>query len=277
MSDRASDRARASRSGRRGVQSVRLRPQPRDRSRGDATIVWTRSVSHPDVLASHRPAGGDWGDRVVLGRGFDARVEADRRGRVTAVWSTPRHALVSARSRPTARGVPRAPDTSGRAGRGRSAARAGPGCGPRRSRDGRLVGDDRRPRQSAPGLLGPSAARGGLGRSRRRDAAGSSRDPPARCGRPRRRDADVRRTAFRSCSLPGGPRPRARPGVDAADPPGARRLLQRAGGRPRGERRRRVRPRPASRAGRLPARRRCLAEPAHAHPPGSGSTPSTWP
>ena len=68
--------------------------------RGDATIVWTRSVSHPDVLASHRPAGGDWGDRVVLGRGFDARVEADRRGRVTAAWSTPRHALVSARSRP---------------------------------------------------------------------------------------------------------------------------------------------------------------------------------
>lgn len=89
--------------------------------RGDATLVWTRSVSHPAVLASHRPAGGDWGDWVVIGRGFDARVEADRRGRVTAVWSTPRDALASARTRldgswgPAVRLTP--PVERGRAGR----------------------------------------------------------------------------------------------------------------------------------------------------------------
>jgi hypothetical protein len=67
--------------------------------RGGTTLAWTRSVARPAVLAAHRPAGGDWGEWVRVGRGFSPQVAVDRRGVVTALWQAPRHAVESARLR----------------------------------------------------------------------------------------------------------------------------------------------------------------------------------
>jgi hypothetical protein len=67
--------------------------------RGGTTLVWTRSVARPAVLAAHRPTGGDWGEWTRIGRGFSPQVGVESRGVVTALWQTPRDAVHSARLR----------------------------------------------------------------------------------------------------------------------------------------------------------------------------------
>jgi hypothetical protein len=67
---------------------------------GNTTLVWTRSVSHPAVLAAQRPAGGEWGPWTVLGRGFGPQVAADARGVVTVAWRTLGRGIDVARQRP---------------------------------------------------------------------------------------------------------------------------------------------------------------------------------
>ena len=66
---------------------------------GDATVVWTRSVARPVVLAASRAHGADWGSWTTLGRGFSPQVGVDAKGVVTAVWRTPKGGLDSARLR----------------------------------------------------------------------------------------------------------------------------------------------------------------------------------
>jgi hypothetical protein len=57
---------------------------------GATTVVWATSAFPSTIVVRQRPAGGPWGDRVILGRGLDPRVVADRRGTVTVVWVTER-------------------------------------------------------------------------------------------------------------------------------------------------------------------------------------------
>lgn len=58
-------------------------------ARSTITVVWaTRSSG--SVVAARRPAGGGWGEPVVIGRGHDPKVAVDRRGNVTVVWLTQR-------------------------------------------------------------------------------------------------------------------------------------------------------------------------------------------
>ena len=64
---------------------------------GNATAVWTRSVSHPVILTSSRAAGGQWGSWTAIGRGFAPQLGVDAKGAVTAVWRTPRGGLDTAR------------------------------------------------------------------------------------------------------------------------------------------------------------------------------------
>lgn len=66
---------------------------------GGATIVWTRSVARPVVLAAHREAGGAWSAWTRLGRGLGPQVGVDAAGSVTAAWRTPHNGLDSARLR----------------------------------------------------------------------------------------------------------------------------------------------------------------------------------
>jgi hypothetical protein len=59
-------------------------------SGGTTTVVWATSVQPTAIVVKQRPAGGPWGKRIVLGRGRDPHVVADRRGNVTVVWVTQR-------------------------------------------------------------------------------------------------------------------------------------------------------------------------------------------
>jgi hypothetical protein len=67
---------------------------------GNATLVWIRSVSHPEVLAAHRPAGGAWSAWAVIGRGTGPQVGVSATGAVVAAWRTLGSGLDTARLRP---------------------------------------------------------------------------------------------------------------------------------------------------------------------------------
>lgn len=59
-------------------------------ARGTVTVVWSTGSAAGSVVALRRPAGGPWGDPVVIGHGTQPQVAADRRGAVTVVWLTER-------------------------------------------------------------------------------------------------------------------------------------------------------------------------------------------
>lgn len=72
---------------------------------GTVTIVWAQSSTGRRVMALRRPAGGDWGTPVALGRGYSPQVATDEAGNVTAVWLTQRRGRsdgVMAAQRPAA-------------------------------------------------------------------------------------------------------------------------------------------------------------------------------
>lgn len=59
-------------------------------ARGAVTVVWATGSTPGSVVALRRPAGGSWGDPVVIGHGTQPQVATDRRGTVTVAWLTRR-------------------------------------------------------------------------------------------------------------------------------------------------------------------------------------------
>ncbi|MBI2244878.1 MAG: hypothetical protein HYU55_13410 [Nocardioides sp.] len=57
---------------------------------GTVTVVWATGAAPGSIVAVRRPAGGSWGDPVVIGRGTQPQVAVDRRGAVTVAWLTER-------------------------------------------------------------------------------------------------------------------------------------------------------------------------------------------
>lgn len=58
--------------------------------RNNITVVWATGSTPPSIVVLRHPAGGEWGKRRVIGRGYAPQVAADARGSVTVAWLTQR-------------------------------------------------------------------------------------------------------------------------------------------------------------------------------------------